>query len=87
MNKLDEAIANIAYILDSLVVLRIIYESGSCNECERSKVCKYCPKPGQQVRFNCPFYVGGEQTPEQKFARGTGEDLGNAATDVLMPGC
>lgn len=56
MNKLDEAIANTAYILDSLMVLRSIYQSGCCNSCEKVKSCEYVPKLGQQVRYNCPFY-------------------------------
>jgi len=56
MSKLDDVIANMAYILDSLMALRQIYESGSCNTC-KNKDCGYRPKVGQQVRFNCPFYT------------------------------
>lgn len=55
MNKLDNAIANTAYILDYLRVLRNILETGDCNNCE-TKNCIYKPKPGQMVRYNCPFY-------------------------------
>lgn len=60
---LNEAIFNTAYILDSLMVLRNIYDSGSCNDCKTSvkRVCPYKPKPGQLVRYNCPFYAGEEQ--------------------------
>ena len=57
MCKLDETIADVAYILDSLRVLREIYESGHCNDCKVSNVCKVKPKAGQMVRYNCPFYV------------------------------
>lgn len=60
---LNEAISNAAYILDSLMALRNIYDSGSCNDCKTSvkRVCPYKPKAGQQVRYNCPFYASEEQ--------------------------
>lgn len=57
MSKLDEAIANIAYIYDSLIALRRIYETGCCNDCGIKNQCKHVPKVGQMVRYNCPFYV------------------------------
>ena len=56
MDMLDDAIADVAYILDSLRVLRKIYESGHCTNCKVSNVCKVKPKAGQMVRYNCPFY-------------------------------
>lgn len=55
MDKLNNAIANTAYILDCLRNLRSIYETGDCNDCG-TKSCIYKPKPGQMVRYNCPFY-------------------------------
>jgi len=55
MTRLDEAIASIAYILDTLIAYRRIEESGNCNNCGR-KPCEYSPNPGEQVRYNCPFY-------------------------------
>lgn len=57
MNKLDDVISNVAYILDSLRCLRNIYESGDCNRCARKNECGYAPKVGQLVRYNCPFYL------------------------------
>ena len=54
--KIDETIARAAYILDSLRALREIQETGSCNDCMVK--CIYRPKPGQMVRYNCPFYMG-----------------------------
>lgn len=57
MSKLDDVITNTAYILDSLTVLRSIYETGDCNNCNRVKICKFAPNPGQMVRYNCPFYI------------------------------
>ena len=57
MNKLDNAIANTAYILDCLRNLRSIYETGDCNNCGIKVICDFKPKPGQMVRYNCPFYV------------------------------
>lgn len=55
MDKLDEAIANTAYVLDCLRALRDILETGDCNNCG-VKDCVYKPAPGQVVRYNCPFY-------------------------------
>ena len=57
MDKLSEAIANTAYILDCLRNLRSIYETGDCNNCGIKAMCKVKPIPGQMVRYNCPFYV------------------------------
>lgn len=56
MSKLDKSIAEVAYILDSLMALRNIYNTGCCNDCDNCNDCKYLPKPGQMVRFNCPFH-------------------------------
>jgi len=56
MSKLDEAIAQQAYILDALRAYRNVVESGDCNRCKRKQTCQYCPKPGQLVRYNCPHY-------------------------------
>ena len=56
MDKLNNAIANTAYILDCLRNLRSIYEIGDCNNCKDEAICKFKPRPGQMVRYNCPFY-------------------------------
>lgn len=55
MDKLDNVIADVAYILDTLIAYRNITQTGDCNNCAR-RVCEYEPKPGQLVRYNCPFY-------------------------------
>ena len=64
MNRLDEEISRVAYILDSLIALRNIQGTGSCNDCAMSRVVCACrAKPGQTVRYNCPFFArhkGGE---------------------------
>lgn len=57
MRRLDDSISAIAYILESLIVLRDIYKTGDCNNC-RNGECEWKPKPGQMVRYNCPHYVG-----------------------------
>lgn len=57
MSRLDEAISSVAYILDSLMALRNIEESGNCNNCCLVKNCEYAPKAGQPVRINCPLWV------------------------------
>ena len=54
-DSLNKAISDVAYILDSLCSLRQIYQTGDCNVCT-NKNCGYMPKPGQMVRYNCPFY-------------------------------
>lgn len=61
MSRLDKAIKNVAYILDSLMAYRNIVESGDCNRCGKIKSCEYKPKIGQLVRYNCPFYQGGRK--------------------------
>lgn len=56
MARLDKEIARQACILDCLMALRDIYKTGDCNICASRKGCEYVPKPGQMVRYNCPFY-------------------------------
>lgn len=76
MNNLDRAIRDTAYILDSLMALRNIYQTGSCNECEAAKTCEYAPKPGQTVRYNCPFYRGaGAEADPPRIDGGTVTDF------------
>lgn len=29
-----------------------------CNDCGGNNMCMYAPKPGQQVRINCPLWSG-----------------------------
>lgn len=57
MSRLDETISNVAYILDCLMALRNIHQSGSCNDCGQVKTCVCRPDWGEQVRYNCPFYT------------------------------
>lgn len=59
MNRLDDVIASVAYILDCLMVYRNIVESGDCNIC-KNKDCQWKPKFGQLVRYNCPHYKAEE---------------------------
>lgn len=56
ISRLDDTISDVAYILDTLMAYRNIANSGDCNRCGKKKTCKYAPKPGQLVRYNCPFY-------------------------------
>lgn len=56
MARLDQEITRQACILDCLMALRDIYKTGDCNICANRKECKYLPKPGQMVRYNCPFF-------------------------------
>ena len=62
MDRLDKAIADVAYILDTLMAYRNIVQTGDCNRCKIKKECGICPKPGEHTRYNCAFYVEkGEQ--------------------------
>jgi hypothetical protein len=54
-DRLNKTIADVAYILDSLILLRQIQQTGDCNNC-KNRECGYMPKAGQMVRYNCPFY-------------------------------
>ena len=57
MNRLDIAISDVSYVLDSLIALRNIYQAGrSCNTC-CNRECGYAPKLGYQVRWNCPHWT------------------------------
>lgn len=58
MNRLDNIISDVAYILDSLRLLRNIQSTGDCNECKAKRDCPFAPKPGQMVRYNCFAFVG-----------------------------
>ena len=40
-----------------LKCLKEIWGHGDCNVC-RNGECKWKPKPGQLVRYNCPHFVG-----------------------------
>lgn len=54
--RLDKAISEISYVLDSLMAYRDIVKTGNCNTCWKRTDCKYAPKFGQTVRYNCPHY-------------------------------
>lgn len=56
ITKLNKAIDDVSYILDCLIAYRNIVEQGNnCNNCY-NKNCEWKPKPGWQVRYNCPHY-------------------------------
>ena len=56
MSRLDDNISTVAYILDTLMAYRQITEKGCCNDCDMRTKCVWKPKPGEIVRYNCPFY-------------------------------
>jgi len=53
---IDEEINRQTYVAECLILLRNILSTGDCNDCAKKNECKYAPKPGQIVRYNCPFY-------------------------------
>lgn len=67
MDRLNKAISDAAYILDSLILLRQIQQTGDCNIC-KNRDCEYMPKAGQMVRYNCPFYKA-EAEPQESEDR------------------
>lgn len=56
MSRLDDAISDVAYILDTLIAYRNIAQAGNCHDCGKRKNCEYLPQLGEQVRINCPLY-------------------------------
>ena len=60
-DKLDKAIADIGYIMDSLLALKRIHDTGNCNICAIAKVCPARPKWGETVRYNCYFFKAREE--------------------------
>ena len=60
MDRLNKAISDVAYILDSLILLRQIQQTGDCNIC-KNKDCGYVPKIGQMVRYNYPYYKADQE--------------------------
>ena len=63
MDKLNKTISDVAYILDSLILLRQIQQTGDCNICV-NKECEHKPKVGQMVSYNCPFYKAESENKE-----------------------
>lgn len=55
-DRLDSVISDVAYILDCLNSFREMVKTGNCNTCSKKYTCKYAPKFGQLVRYNCPYY-------------------------------
>jgi hypothetical protein len=44
-------------LAEYLKLLKRILDSGDCNDCAMlHRQCRYAPKWGEQVRYNCPFY-------------------------------
>ena len=64
MDRLNKIISDVAFILDNLILLRQIQSIGDCNICANKKECEYVPKPGQTVRYNCPFYKAESENKE-----------------------
>lgn len=68
MDRLDKIISDVGYVLDCLMALRNIHQTGSCNNCAMGpgshNPCGYRPLPGQMVRYNCPFYKSMEDKAE-----------------------
>ena len=64
----EQLISLYRQLAEWLKALKEIWDSGDCNDC-RNGQCKWKPKLGQLVRFNCPHYVGvanGEVNADEK---------------------
>lgn len=55
MSRLDDVVSDVTYVKFCLETFRDIVRSGCCNDCAKVN-CQYRPKPGQLVRYNCPFH-------------------------------
>lgn len=52
-----------------LKLLKRILDSGDCNDCAMlHSQCRYAPRWGEQVRYNCPFYSR-EKDPQDGFTK------------------
>lgn len=45
-------------IAQYLTLLKNILDLGDCNNCSEKNHCRFLPKYGAYVRYNCPFYNG-----------------------------
>ena len=54
----EKILSDLMYILECLMLYKKIVESGDCNICGKEPTCRYKPRIGQMVRYNCPFYEG-----------------------------
>lgn len=49
-----------------LKLLKRILDSGDCNTCASfHSQCRYAPRLGEQVRYNCPFYSNEKEGEEE----------------------
>ena len=51
--KLKETIL---YLYDAMLMLDTIEQMNNCNTCGIKKKCGYCPRLGENVRYNCPLW-------------------------------
>ena len=53
-------------LADWLKLLKRILDSGDCNTCALlHSQCRYAPRLGEQVRYNCPFYSKEKEGEEE----------------------
>ena len=60
VSRIDDVIADVDYIRDTLVAYRNIIRTACCHDCGIAKECAVKPEWGEMVRYNCPLYVGKE---------------------------
>ena len=56
MSEERDYAGDLYHIADIIRSWENIMSLPNCNDCGRQKVCTYCPKPGQMVRYNCPIW-------------------------------
>lgn len=60
---LEECVADHRQLAEWLKLLKRILDSGDCNDCAMlHRQCRYAPRRGEQVRYNCPFYSREEES-------------------------
>lgn len=56
------------YIADCIQYYERVSCLPDCNDCGRNPECEYLPKPGEQVRINCPLHISQHLAPADKEA-------------------
>ena len=46
------------YLADILALADTIENMHCCNDCAIRRECGYCPRLGENVRYNCPLWKG-----------------------------
>ena len=69
MTKEQKALIRLLYhAADCIQYYDRVSRLPDCNDCGKNPGCKYLPKPGEQVRINCPLYISQFLAPADQDA-------------------